>query len=372
MAITITEANNLLVYRTGSSAGSAALSRIRGNFPMPNYTAVGAVSAVSWSDGGAGGAFLVSGTNNVNAVYRPANRTQAVTIAAQDTSGIYYRTLTVEGTQPLHPTIGFEKSLDVETKVSNSRAKVPYFKEIGQRELAWIFWRAHRKVVPFWCVDAESQLINKVRFTSEIKSIPEGANRWNIAASVRGLDEAAAYGSEAAYALRNNSGGPEVGEFKSDNYFRNGTSFSYGNITVDTSGLLDPAPEAVYRDVHFDSGSVGHLDFYAAAVLRPLTRFVVRLHFYSYGVDRTVTPIIQGITYPNVATPNSVAVIADYGAVYSDSFGGIAIQLDLVSGPNAALAGVEILEQMPGYASPLILDGGVPGLAGNIIDGGEL
>lgn len=192
----------MTAYRAGSNAASDALSRIRGALPKPTYNANVPTSTVTWSDNGAGGSFEVSGANNYIAVYTPKNLTQAVVITATDNTNSKNISLTVTATLPLQPQVQFENELDIETKVKFARDMTPYFREDGTEQIGWTlgydnrltdakaemftFWRGHRKVVPFYVIDVEGDLMNLVYFTSSIKSVFSGDGRWALAAGVRG------------------------------------------------------------------------------------------------------------------------------------------------------------------------------------------
>jgi len=204
MAISISELTGMTTYRAGSNAPVSYISRIRGAIPNPVYVAVGNTGLVTWNDGGAGGTFVLSGLNSTTASYTPKNKTQAVIITATDTvPNSATKNLSVFGTMPLQPQVGVETEWDIETKTKLARDRTRYFREDGGLEIGYVygwdnrmlidkneliqFWLDHRKVLLFWAVDTEGALQNQVWFISSIKAVFAGANRWNMAAGVRGL-----------------------------------------------------------------------------------------------------------------------------------------------------------------------------------------
>jgi hypothetical protein len=203
MSSSITEINGTATYRAGSNAPEDALSRVRGAEPALQFTAVSPASAITWTDGGAGGLFTPSGANNAIAIYIPANRTQQAIVSATDSANTVSYTITIIATLPLHPQVGYETELDVETKIKKARDGTKYFREDGAMEMGWVmawdnrerddrnemmeFWMYHRKVKEFYLVDLAGDSVNKVFFNSSIKSIPSHENRWAMSAGFVGV-----------------------------------------------------------------------------------------------------------------------------------------------------------------------------------------
>lgn len=357
MPTSITEATSMTAYRAGSNADAGALSRIRGALPLPVFTAVGYSGTVSWSDNGAGGDFALSGTDNSVAIYTPRNKTQSVTITALSGAGSVNRALAVTGTLPLHPQLGGEFELDVETKVKYARDRTRYAREDGVPESAWVFawsdrenadraelvefWQDHRKTTQFYLVDIEANLLNRVWFNSSLKAVPEGVNRWAMSAAFRGVYEAIAATEAEPLHLRINCGGWPIGLFAADQYYTNGVQWNYGAVAVDTTGLTDPAPDAVYQQVRYDDASVG----YYISGLRPSGLYTVRMHLFSSGGARTVTPVVQAVSQSNIAIADGEAEIGQYTGVEADAVGGLALASNFVSGSNAVLSGIEVIEE---------------------------
>jgi hypothetical protein len=205
MPTSVVETNGLTTYRAGSNAASTVLYRIRGATPSPQYTAIGYSGDVTWSDNGAGGSFVLSGTNDSVADYTPRNKTQAVTITATSGAGSINKALTVYGTMPIQPNTGAEFELDVETKIKKARDGTQYAREDYGEQCGWVFgwerrewldrselmnfWRDHKKSVQFYLVDTEGNLMNKVWFVSSFKAVFYGANVWAMSAAFKGKFE---------------------------------------------------------------------------------------------------------------------------------------------------------------------------------------
>jgi hypothetical protein len=205
MSTSITEANDQTVYRAGSTANDGAKHRIRRAQPDLEFTAVAHSGAVVWDDGAANGMFLIplGAPDDSIAIYIPENKTQNVTISATDGVNTVSYSLTTFGTIPLQPQVNFESELDQETKMKFARDRTRYFREDGSEEQAWTlafdareqdakaellaFWRAHRKVVPFWIIDTENDTMNKVWFVAPYKWVTAGGNRFNMIVAVRGV-----------------------------------------------------------------------------------------------------------------------------------------------------------------------------------------
>lgn len=355
MSTSISEVNSITAYRAGSLASASSLYRIRGATPSPAFVAVSASGTVVWNDGGAGGSFILSGVGNSIASYSPANKTQAVVITAIDAANTVTRSLTVYGTLPVYPQIGYEMELDVDTKVKMARDRTRYFREDGALEAGWTFawserekdqylelmrfWRDHRKTKQFYLVDTEGDLLNLVWFNSSFKAIPSGANRWALSAAFRGVFQDVVASSIKPIHLRINAGGPEVSPYQADAFSYNGTSFDLGAITPNTANITDPAPDAVYRTIKFDTDWVG----YQITGLKTLAPYQVRLHF-CLDATRVLTPIINGVTYSPIVVGGAYVVDKRAYDVTSNGSGIIYIQIFKVSGVNAFVNAVEIVE----------------------------
>lgn len=159
-----------------------------------------ATGAVTLSDNGAGGTFELLGGNTW--AYKPANRTRVVTLSATDDTATITRQLTVYGTFPLQPNLGYDTLLDQETKIGRARGGTRYYREDyametaltlvcerrddTERRLLWDFWFAHRKVFTFYYYDVETGMLNLVRFESALTQRLVGACAWTLSCGVRG------------------------------------------------------------------------------------------------------------------------------------------------------------------------------------------
>jgi hypothetical protein len=358
MAVVVTELNNQVLYRQGSLAPAGYLNRIRGGVPELYYTAAGNSGAVTWTDGGAGGTFQVSGSNNVNAIYKPRNKTQFVSVRATDATAAFgVKALTVEATMPVQPQVGGEMEIDRETKVKRAKDRTPYFREEGANIIRWQFawdareknqaeelrefWLDHRKVVPFWLVDTEGNLMNKVWFNSSYKTAFQGANRWAMAAMFEGEFTNLQAFDELPLTLKMNAGGFTIGEWIQDNFFTNGYSFRSGDQVIDTSGVVNPAPDEVYRWSRYDPNYVD----YVFTGLRINALYNLRLHFCTDNNARTMQPVIQGVSQSNITpTLNFVATAYNYNNVLSDVAGHISLRLNRIAGVNAIINAIELTE----------------------------
>lgn len=203
MSASLTEATGMTAYRAGSNAVSTAVSRVRGASPAPIYTAGSPSGTVSWSDGGAGGSFQLSGSGNSVAAYTPKNKTQVVTITATDASNSRQITLNVTATLPLYPQVGNELELDQETKIKKARDMTQYSREDGSPEVGYLlswenrtgvdktelmtFWYDHKKTKLFYYIDREGNLLTSVKFTSSFKAAFNGGDRFAMSAAIRGV-----------------------------------------------------------------------------------------------------------------------------------------------------------------------------------------
>lgn len=197
MPTTVTSNKN--TFRAGSDFG------IPPEAVFPVFTASGGKGGYTWSDFGAGGRFVL--LNSTQAEYRPANKTQVVTIKATGVSsgGDGLKTLDVSGTFPLNGQWGTEGGLDIETLEQKARGGTRYFREeenaefsqqidcLGRRvstEGAALkqFWRDHKKTVPFYFLDTDSGELQKVRFVSALRWRKAGDIR-DYFVNVRGYDE---------------------------------------------------------------------------------------------------------------------------------------------------------------------------------------
>lgn len=138
-----------------------------------------------------------------------------------------------------------------------------------------------------------------------------------------------------------NCGGPDVGEWESDQgYASGGDPFTFGG-THDLSGCTDPAPAEVYQTVRHWSHQLD--------VPVPDGDYLVRIHFTDAtgGADRAMTYTIEGETVLSdynivqAAGGSSKAVIEEFTVSVSDGDG---LRIAADQGSNDAFeAGVEVI-----------------------------
>ncbi|MEO8955192.1 MAG: malectin domain-containing carbohydrate-binding protein [Ktedonobacteraceae bacterium] len=144
--------------------------------------------------------------------------------------------------------------------------------------------------------------------------------------------------------VRINSGGPAVAPFAADTDFTGGTAVSTSK-TVDTSGVSNPAPQAVYQSNRYGNFSYGITGLTAGA------SYPVRLHFaetyWTAAGQRTFNVSINGqqvlTNFDIVAAAGAAnkAVVEQFTAT-ADSSGKITLQFTTVK-DNAQVNGIEIV-----------------------------
>jgi len=151
-------------------------------------------------------------------------------------------------------------------------------------------------------------------------------------------------------ALAINSGGGAAGNFVADTDVTGGTTIYSTSNTIDTSGVTNPAPQAVYQTER--SGS----DFtYTIPALRPNASYLVRLHFAEFAFNgpgiRLFNVTINGqqvLTNFDIyaaAGGQNKAVVEPFLAT-ADGSGAITIEYVNVAG-GAKSSGIEVLSAPP-------------------------
>jgi fibronectin type 3 domain-containing protein len=108
------------------------------------------------------------------------------------------------------------------------------------------------------------------------------------------------------------AGGSAVGSFVADTDFVGGITYSSGT-TVDTSGVLQPAPQAVYQTVRYVSSTNGSFS-YVLPGLTPGASYTVRLQFAD-PVITTVGGRVFNVTLNGAAFLTNFDIFALTGAV---------------------------------------------------------
>ncbi|HEY3606669.1 MAG TPA: malectin domain-containing carbohydrate-binding protein [Pseudonocardiaceae bacterium] len=144
--------------------------------------------------------------------------------------------------------------------------------------------------------------------------------------------------------LRINSGGTAAAPFVADTDFTGGTTVTTTNA-INTSGVTNPAPQAVYQSNRFGTFSYSEPGLNAGAT------YTVRLHFaetfWTAAGQRTFNVIINGqqvlTNFDMIATAGAAnkAVVEQF-AIPADANGRITLQFNTVK-DNAQVNGIEIL-----------------------------
>jgi len=151
-----------------------------------------------------------------------------------------------------------------------------------------------------------------------------------------------------AYALRINSGGPDVSPFVADNYFMGG-SVGTTSTMINTSGVTNPAPQQVYQ-----SQRIGSSFTYTIPGLTAGAPYTVRLHFAEFtataarqrqfNVGINATQVMTNYDIFNDVGAANVAVVKEFTAT-ADSSGAITIAFTGTTG-SAVVNGIEILSTL--------------------------
>jgi len=166
-------------------------------------------------------------------------------------------------------------------------------------------------------------------------------------------------------ALAINSGGGAAGNFVADTDVTGGTTIYSTSNTIDTSGVTNPAPQAVYQTER--SGS----DFtYTIPGFRPNTSYLVRLHFAEFAfsgpgirlfnVKINGQQVLTNFDIYAAAGGQNKAVVEPFLAT-ADGSGAITIEYVNVVG-GAKSSGIEVLS-----APPLAINSGV-GAMGRFVE----
>lgn len=163
-----------------------------------------------------------------------------------------------------------------------------------------------------------------------------------------------------AYSLAVNSGGGAAGHFVADANVTGGTIGAVTTATIDTTGLVAPAPQSVYQAERYGNFT------YTFTGLIPGATYLVRLHSaetYWTGVGQrrfnvliNGAPVLTNFDILAAAGAANKAVINEFNAVAPG--GQITVQFVTVT-DNARASGLEII--LPKPASPV----GLAATAGN-------
>jgi hypothetical protein len=151
-----------------------------------------------------------------------------------------------------------------------------------------------------------------------------------------------------------NSGGSAASPFASDAYFSGGSTYSSGSA-INTSGVTDPAPQAVYQTERFGNFT------YTFTGLGPGAAHTVRLHlaetFHNTAGSRRFHVSINGtqvLTDYDIfaeAGGKNIALVEEFPAAANPS-GQIVVQFANGAADNAKSSGIEILDNVVAGGAP--------------------
>lgn len=166
--------------------------------------------------------------------------------------------------------------------------------------------------------------------------------------------------AHAASGVQINSGGPAVAPFVADTDFTGGAASSSGN-TVSTSGVTNPAPQAVYQ-----SNRVGLSFSYTIPNLSAGTAYTVRLHFAEtywtqtgkrvFNVSINNQQVLSNFDIVAAAGGANIATVKEFSSTASGS-GTISIQFSSVV-DQAQINGIEVLGATSPTPTPTTGGGG--------------
>lgn len=196
---------------------------------------------------------------------------------------------------------------------------------------------------------------------------PTSSGSLTASASVSGVSGSASFPEtgQAVVGIGPNGGAIDcgsstaVGGFQADELFVGGSVSSTVANTIDTSGVTNPAPQAVYQVQRYGNFS------YVIPELTPNASYTVRLHFSEnydtgagqreFNVSINGTQVLTNFDIYATAGAEYKAVVESF-PVTADSNGQITIQLTSVIS-NPFLAGIEILPATGGPASVAVVSG---------------
>ena len=148
-----------------------------------------------------------------------------------------------------------------------------------------------------------------------------------------------------------NAGGGAAGAFGADTSFSGGATFSYAD-PINTSGVTNPAPQAVYNTERYGSFT------YTMPNLTPGATYAVRLHFAEiywsaagqrvFNVAINGSPVLSNFDIFATAGGKDIAVVKEFSTT-AGGFGTIAMQFTTVT-DNAKISGIEVLATDPSPA----------------------
>jgi hypothetical protein len=151
----------------------------------------------------------------------------------------------------------------------------------------------------------------------------------------------------------NTSGAGGIAPYVADEFFSGGTAVLH-SVTVDTSHVTNPAPQAVYQYERYGNGTSFS---YTLPNLTAGGNYTVRLHFAEtyftsagqrvFNVSINGTQVLTNFDIVAVAGGPKIAVIDAFAAT-ADSFGDITIQFNVGSANNPKVDGIEVITATTG------------------------
>lgn len=158
--------------------------------------------------------------------------------------------------------------------------------------------------------------------------------------------------SAPSASYRVNSGGPAVGAFASDGSYSGGGAYTNGN-TIDTNGLVNPAPTSAYQTERYNNFSYTFTGLTAGA------NYTVRLHFAEiyfastgarvFNVSINSSQVLTNFDIYAAAGAKNKAVVREF-VIPANGSGQLIIQYSNVT-DNAKSSAIEILSTA---AAPVI------------------
>ena len=166
-----------------------------------------------------------------------------------------------------------------------------------------------------------------------------------------------------------NSGGSASGTFVADTDFANGTTVTSNNA-IDTSGVTNPAPQAVYQSNRYGTFS------YTVPGLSANASYTVRLHFAEtywtaagqriFNVTINSQPALTNFDIVAAAGAANKVVVRQFTAT-ADSMGKMTLQFTTIK-DNAQVNGIEIIPSTTPPPSGIQINSGGPAVAPFIAD----
>ncbi len=166
-------------------------------------------------------------------------------------------------------------------------------------------------------------------------------------------------GGTDTYAV--NSGGSATGNFQADNYFSGGTTASTTNA-INTSGVSNPAPQAVYQSERYGNFT------YTFPSLQAGASYTVRLHFAEFywssagqrvfNVSINGSQVLTNFDIIAAAGAQNKAIVEQFNTT-ANSSGQIVVQFTTVK-DNAKVSGIEIIKNASPTPTPTPTPSGCP------------